>query len=82
MNETQKPEGIIAPLLDYCVPPGGIVLDPFAGSGTVLDVARAQGKRAIGIEKRESQCEEIVKRLSQRVLGLGNDRANPTGGVE
>jgi site-specific DNA-methyltransferase (adenine-specific) len=68
VNETQKPETIIAPLLEYSVPPGGIVLDPFAGSGTVLTVARKQGKRAMGIELRESQCEEIVKRLAQREL--------------
>lgn len=72
VNETQKPEGIVAPLLEYCVPPGGVVLDPFAGSGTTLAVARSQGKRAIGIERRESQCREIVKRLSQGELNLGN----------
>ncbi len=70
VNETQKPEGIVVPLLSYSVPPGGLVLDPFAGSGTVLAVARAQGKRAIGIEKRESQCAEIVKRLAQTELVL------------
>jgi len=68
VNETQKPVGIIAPLLEYSVPAGGSVLDCFAGSGTVLVEARRQGKRAVGIEKRESQCEEIVKRLSQAEL--------------
>lgn len=68
VNETQKPEGIIRPLMEYSVPPGGLVLDPFAGSGTTLVVARQQGKRAIGIEKRESQCAEIVKRLAQAEL--------------
>jgi site-specific DNA-methyltransferase (adenine-specific) len=72
VNETQKPEAIIAPLMEYAVPPGGSVLDCFAGSGTVLAVARSQGKRAVGIERRESQCREIVKRLSQRELSLGN----------
>jgi site-specific DNA-methyltransferase (adenine-specific) len=71
VNETQKPEGIVAPLIEYSVPPGGIVLDCFAGSGTVLVEARRQGKRAVGIEARESQCEEIAKRLSQRELFLG-----------
>lgn len=70
VNETQKPEGIIAPLMTYSVPPGGIVLDCFAGSGTVLAVAKQQGKRAVGIEKRESQCEEIARRLEQGVLAL------------
>jgi site-specific DNA-methyltransferase (adenine-specific) len=68
VNETQKPQGIVSPLLEYSVPPGGSVLDCFAGSGTVLAEARRQGKRAVGIEMRASQCEEIVKRLAQREL--------------
>lgn len=78
VNETQKPEAIVAPLLEYAVPPGGAVLDCFAGSGTVLAVARSQGKQAVGIESRESQCREIVKRLSQRELSLGNSVILPT----
>jgi site-specific DNA-methyltransferase (adenine-specific) len=65
VNETQKPEGIVRPLLEYSVPAGGLVIDPFAGSGTILAVARQQGKRAIGIELREAQCAEIARRLSQ-----------------
>lgn len=65
VNETQKPEEIILPLLNYSVPPGGLVIDCFAGSGTTLAVAKKEGRRAIGIEKREQQCEEIVKRLEQ-----------------
>lgn len=68
VNETQKPEGIIAPLMSYSVPPGGSVVDFFAGSGTVLAVARLQGKTAVGFEKRESQCQNIVKRLAQMEL--------------
>lgn len=68
VNETQKPEGIVAPLVAYSVPPGGTVLDPFAGSGTTLVVARRQGMRSIGIEARREQCELIVERLAQREL--------------
>lgn len=82
VNETQKPEAIVAPLLEYSVPPGGSVLDCFAGSGTVLAVARSQGKRAVGIESRESQCREIVKRLSQRELSLGNRELSPPESVD
>ncbi len=67
-NETQKPEGIIAPLVLYSCPPGGVVLDPFVGSGTTLAVAKAHGRRAIGIELRESQCEIAAKRMAQEVL--------------
>lgn len=68
VNETQKPEAIVAPLIEYSVPPGGTLIDFFAGSGTMLAVAKKTGRKAIGIEKRESQCEEIVKRLAQRDL--------------
>lgn len=65
VNETQKPEAIVYPLVDYSVPPGGTVIDCFAGSGTTLAVASKTGRSAIGIEKRKSQCDEIVNRLSQ-----------------
>jgi site-specific DNA-methyltransferase (adenine-specific) len=71
VNETQKPEAIVAPLLQYSVPVGGLVVDCFAGSGTTLAVARKTGRRAIGIEKREEQCRAIVERLSQADLALG-----------
>lgn len=67
-NETQKPTAIVAPLLLYSVPPDGLVIDPFAGSGTTLVVARNHGRRAIGIEKRQEQCDVIVARLSQQSL--------------
>jgi site-specific DNA-methyltransferase (adenine-specific) len=65
VNETQKPEHIVAPLLQYSVPPGGLVIDCFAGSGTTGAVARKLGRRAILIEKREAQCRAIVYRLAQ-----------------
>lgn len=66
LNEAQKPEDIVAPLVQYSVPPGGILLDLFAGNETMLAVARKTGRRAIGIEKRRSQCKLIVERLRQR----------------
>jgi len=68
VNETQKPEDIVLPLMEYSVPTGGLVVDCFAGSGTTLAVARKTGRRAIGIEKREEQCQAIVQRLAQREL--------------
>jgi site-specific DNA-methyltransferase (adenine-specific) len=73
-NETQKPEGIVRPLVRFSVPPGGSLLDPCAGSGTMLAVARELGIRSVGIEIRESQCELIVRRLSQLPLYNGDWR--------
>jgi site-specific DNA-methyltransferase (adenine-specific) len=68
INKTQKPLGIVEPLIHYACPPGGLIVDPMAGSCVVLEVARLMGLRAIAIEKRESQCEAAVRRLSALTL--------------
>ncbi len=68
VHPTQKPEGIIMPLIEYSVPLGGIVLDPFMGSGTTLKVAQDMGRRAIGIDLSIDYCRIAVQRLSQKPL--------------
>ena len=49
-------------------PEGGWVLDPFAGSGTTLEVARKLGRNAIGFELNEDYRALIEDRLKQGVL--------------
>lgn len=62
-NETQKPENVTVPLVEYVCPVGGTILVPFAGSGTECVTARRLGRRAVGIECRESQCKIAAERL-------------------
>jgi len=69
-HPTQKPTGILDPLIRYACPPGGTVLDPFAGSGSTAMAARLSGRRAVLIEADEAYCEVIARRLAQDVLPL------------
>lgn len=69
-HPTEKPQSLLETLLSVVTPPNGLVLDPFAGSGSTLYAARALGHKAIGIEADERFCEVIARRLSQDVLDL------------
>jgi len=68
VHPTQKPLGILRPLIEYSCPVDGLVFDPFAGSGSTLVAARDLGRRAIGIEISEAYCEAAVARLAQGAL--------------
>lgn len=68
IHETEKPLGILDPLIRYACPEGGVVLDPFTGSGSTLDAARQSGRRAIGIEANEEYAERAKRRLSALTL--------------
>ena len=70
INPTEKPVAVLEPLISYVCPPGGVVLDIFAGSGSTGDAARNIGRRSILIEKRESQCELTALRLAHAPLDL------------
>lgn len=71
IHPTEKPTAILRPLIEYACPPGGLVLDPFAGSGSTAAAARLTGRRTVLIEADERYCEVITRRLAQDVLPLG-----------
>lgn len=68
LHPTEKPLGILDPLIRYACPLGGVVIDPFAGSGSTLDAARQSGRRGIGIEANEKYLEAATRRLQQTTL--------------
>lgn len=47
---TQLPSELVSRIIGVSSNPGDLVIDPFAGSGTTLAVAKKMGRRAIGIE--------------------------------
>lgn len=50
LHPTQKPVSILRPLVRSFCQAGGLVLDPFAGSGSTLVAAASRGRAHIGIE--------------------------------
>ena len=64
-HPTQKPEKLLAKLILASCPKGGLVLDPFLGSGTTSVASKKLGRRFIGIECNEEYCLWSAKRLLQ-----------------
>lgn len=49
-HPTEKPVSVLEPLVEVFCPAGGLVLDPFCGSGSTLLAARESGRSFLGIE--------------------------------
>ena len=64
------PEELIKPCILAGCPEGGVVLDPFVGSGTTLLVARNNQCHAVGIELSEPYLAIARRRLAQDVLAF------------
>ena len=59
------PDELVKRCLDIGCPPNGLVLDPFAGSGTTLLVSVLSGRSATGIDLNPVFCDYMVTQLSQ-----------------
>jgi site-specific DNA-methyltransferase (adenine-specific) len=64
-HPTVKPTDLMAWLVRLITPPGGIVLDPFAGSGSTCVAARREGFFFIGIEQELGYVEIARKRVGE-----------------
>jgi DNA modification methylase len=62
MHPTVKPVALVADAIRDCSKRGGIVLDPFAGSGTTLIAAEKTGRRAAAIELDPLYVDTAIRR--------------------
>jgi len=65
LHPTQKPLSVLLPLVETFSAPGGLVLDPFAGSGSSLLAARQLGRSYLGIELDARYHAVASRRLEQ-----------------
>ena len=64
------PEGLAEFFVKATCPPGGIVIDPFAGGGTTVVVSRKHGRMAGGFELHEAFVKEGLRRIEE---GIADD---------
>jgi DNA modification methylase len=65
-HPTQKPEALIRHLVKLVTPDGGLVLDPFLGSGTLGVVCEGLGMRWAGIEREPEYAQWAEDRIADR----------------
>jgi DNA modification methylase len=70
-HPTVKPLDLMRWLVRLVTPPGGTVLDPFAGTGTTGEAALMEGFSCVLIEREAEYVADIEKRLRETQLGLG-----------
>jgi hypothetical protein len=66
-HPTVKPLDLMRWLVRLVTPPGGVVLEPFAGSGTTLEACVIEGFHAIGIEREADYIRLIEARLTKPI---------------
>ncbi|MCL4339954.1 MAG: site-specific DNA-methyltransferase [Nitrososphaerota archaeon] len=67
-HPTQKPEALLYRIINATSKPSDIILDPFAGTGTTLAVAKKLGRYFIGIEKEKIYVDVCKERLSKATV--------------
>lgn len=67
-HPVEKPQELMEELISVCTKEGDMVLDAFAGGGSVLSAAKKMNRNAIGIELNPKYAEVSRKRLEQAAL--------------
>ncbi|HBP20494.1 MAG TPA: site-specific DNA-methyltransferase [Planctomycetes bacterium] len=65
VHPTEKPIELLERLIEVVTPEDGLVVDPFAGSGTCGEAALRAGRQWVGIERGRAFCATTSERLAQ-----------------
>jgi site-specific DNA-methyltransferase (adenine-specific) len=71
LHPTQKPLSVLLPMVETFSTPGGLVLDPFSGSGSSLLAAKMLGRSYLGIELDPKYHAAATHRLAQQAARAG-----------
>ncbi|MFC2252474.1 site-specific DNA-methyltransferase [Labrys portucalensis] len=74
-HPTVKPIDLMQWLCRLITPPGGVVLDPFAGTGTTGEAAFREGFSAVLIEREAEYCDDIARRMVLAEAGPATRKA-------
>jgi site-specific DNA-methyltransferase (cytosine-N4-specific) len=70
------PPQLVGPRILSSCPPGGLVVDPFCGTGRALTVAARHGRRVLGFEIHPPFAAAALDNLAQVATGAGDDLAS------
>jgi site-specific DNA-methyltransferase (adenine-specific) len=70
-HPTVKPLSLMRWLVRLVTPPEGVVLDPFAGSGTTVEAAHLERFRCIAIEREADYLELVLQRIRKHRDPIG-----------
>ena len=77
VHPTMKPVGLFAYLVGNSCPEGGVVLDPFAGSGTALAACEHTGRTAYLVELDPRYC-DVIRTRYEELTGKAAERVPAT----
>ena len=66
-HSTVKPLTLMRWLVRLVTPPGGVVLEPFLGSGTTAQACELEGFRCIGVERERQYMDLVRARLGKPI---------------
>lgn len=77
-HPTVKPVSLMSWLVRLVTPPGGTVLEPFAGSGTTVEAAMREGFHVVAVERESDYLPLILARIDRENARQAAETANRT----